>query len=116
MNDFEKLQRKIVEFRKKRDWGQFHNAKDLSLSLVVEAVEVLELFQWKSQDTVRRFLDKNKGKLEEEMADVLIYLFNLADVENINLKKAVEDKLVKNEKKYPVEKAKGTAKKYDDLG
>ena len=100
---------KLKEFRDERDWKQFHNPKDLSLALSIEASELLEVFLWKSADEAK--LDKVK----EELADVFAYALLLADNYDLDVKEIVLDKIQKNSEKYPVEKAKGTAKKYTDL-
>ena len=115
MNDFEEIIKKIKKFRDDRDWLQFHNHKDMALSLVLEAAEVLEHFQWKKPEEVNEHAKKCKDEIAEELADVAMYLFELADNLGINLKDAIDAKLEKNEKKYPVAKAKGKHTKYDKL-
>lgn len=115
MNDFNEIIQKIRKFRDERDWMQFHNHKDMALSLVLEATEVLEHFQWKKPEEVNAHAEKSKDEIAEELADVAMYLFELSDNLGIDLKKAIQDKLEKNAKKYPVEKAKGSAKKYNQL-
>ena len=115
MSDFSEIIQKIRKFRDDRDWMQFHNHKDMALSLVLEAAEVLEHFQWKKPEEVNAHAEKNKGEIAEELADVAMYLFELSDNLGIDLKKAIQDKIEKNDKKYPVEKAKGSAKKYTQL-
>ena len=99
----------IVSFRDARDWRQFHNSKDLAAALNVEAGELLELFLWKEAEKA------DKLKIKEELADVFMYAFLLADQQGLNVEEIVMEKLKKNEAKYPVNKAKGTAKKYDEL-
>lgn len=115
MSDFNEIIQKIRKFRDERDWMQFHNHKDMALSLVLEATEVLEHFQWKKPEEVNAHAEKNKDEIAEELADVGMYLFELADNLGIDLKKAIQDKLEKNAQKYPIEKAKGSAKKYNQL-
>ena len=115
MGDFEEIIEKIKKFRDERDWMQFHNHKDMALSLVLEASEVLEHFQWKKAEEVNALAERNKGEIAEELADVAMYLFELAENLGIDLKKAIHDKLAKNAQKYPIEKAKGSAKKYNQL-
>ncbi len=115
MGEIKELTEKIKEFRDERDWKQFHNHKDMSLSLMLEAAEVLEHFQWKSQSEVEKHGNACKNEIAEELADVAMYLFELADNLGINLSDAIEHKLTKNAKKYPVEKAKGKHTKYDKL-
>ena len=104
MATIEELTETIVKFRDERDWAQFHNAKDLSLALSIEAAELNQLFLWKSPE------EANVEKIKEELADVLNYALLIANVAQIIL-----DKIEKNAQKYPVEKAKGSAKKYNEL-
>lgn len=109
MRDFDELIAQIKRFRDDRDWEQFHNSKDLALALSIEASELLELFLWKGNEGA------NPEKLKEELADILMYAFLLADKHQLNIKKIVEEKIQRNNEKYPVEKAKGNAKKYNEL-
>ena len=110
------LQQKVAKFRDDRNWKQFHGPKDLAVSIAIEAAELMECFQWKSKEDVEKYLASDRSvEVREEMADVLIYLLNLADVLNIDLLDAAYKKLEKNSGKYPVEKAKDNAKKYSDL-
>ena len=109
MSDIQKIIQEIIKFRNERDWEQFHNAKDLSLAISIEANELLEQFLWKKAE------DAKIEKVKEELADVLIYALLLADKLQINIESIVLAKLKKNAEKYPVEKAKGTSKKYDEL-
>jgi NTP pyrophosphatase (non-canonical NTP hydrolase) len=109
MNSMDKLTQALIEFRDARDWAQFHNPKDLAIALNIEAGELLEAFLWKS-DT-----DADKEKVEEELADVFAYAFLLAEKYHFNVEEIVMNKIKKNAEKYPVDKAKGTAKKYDEL-
>ena len=99
----------LTKFRDERDWNQFHNPKDLSIALSIEANELLEQFLWKNHE------DANKDKIQEELADVFAYAFLLADKLNLDVEKIVLDKIKRNGEKYPVDKAKGTAKKYNEL-
>lgn len=115
MSDIQELIEKIKKFRDERNWMQFHNHKDMAISLVLEAAEVLGHFQWKSFEEIEKYVKQDKEDISDELADVAIYLFELADNVGIDLKKAVEKKLEKNAKKYPVEKSKGNAKKYTEL-
>lgn len=115
MNEIKRITEKIKKFRDERDWIQFHNHKDMALSLVLEAAEVLEHFQWKSASEVDDYGKKYKGEISEELADVAMYLFELADNLGIDLTKAIERKLVKNSHKYPIAKAKGKHTKYNKL-
>lgn len=104
--------KKLIKFRDKRDWKQFHTPRNLAESLVLEASEVLEKFQWKLDDKLTR---KEVNEIEEEIADVMIYLIFLADSLSINLEKAVNKKIRINNKKYPVNKSRGKATKYNKL-
>lgn len=114
-NEIKKLTKRIIKFRDARDWKQFHKPKDLAVSLALEAAEVLEHFQWKSEAEIEKYVKTNKDEIAEEMADVLNYLLIMAHDLNIDIIKAEEKKVTKNESKYPVEKAKGNAKKYTEL-
>ena len=115
MSDLEKLQKRIVEFRDARDWKQFHNPKDLAISLVLEASEVIEHFQWKSPTEIDEYLKKNKNKVGEELSDVLYWVLLMAHDLKIDIVKIFEEKMQKNDAKYAVEKAKGNHKKYTEL-
>lgn len=115
MSDIQALTEKIKKFRDERDWMQFHNPKDVALSLVLEAAEVLEHFQWKKPDEVEAHARACKDEIADELADVSMYLLELADNLGIDLAKAIDIKLAKNACKYPVEKAKGRHTKYDKL-
>ena len=115
MSDIKELTERIKKFRDARDWKQFHNHKDLALSLVLEAGEVMEHFQWKNPAQVEEHGRTHKDEIGEELADVAAYLFELADNLGVDLGEALKKKLEKNEKRYPVEKAKGTHTKYDKL-
>ncbi|PED99582.1 nucleotide pyrophosphohydrolase [Bacillus toyonensis] len=106
------LQEAVIKFRDERNWGQFHNAKDLAISLNLEASELLEVFQWKSSEEAT---ETKMLEMKEEIADVMIYLLMLSDKLNIDLEEAVHAKLRKNAEKYPVEKAFGKNKKYNEL-
>ena len=109
MNDIEKIINSLLKFRNERDWEQFHNPKDLALALNIEAGELLELFLWKSAE------EANKDKIKEELADVFAYAFLLADKYELDVKQIVLDKIKINAIKYPIDKSKGTAKKYNEL-
>lgn len=114
MNKIEELIQKIISFRNKRDWGQFHTPKNLAISLSLEAGEVLEHFQWKTDVEVKDYIVSHKEDIGDELGDVLNYLLLLSDAMDINLLEAAEKKIEKNDKKYPVDKAKGSAKKYTE--
>jgi len=115
MSQLEDMQKRIAEFRDARDWKQFHNPKDLSISLVLEATEVLEHFQWKSPEEMEKHLLSNKEDVSEELADTLYWVLLLAHDLDIDLSSAFDKKMKKNEAKYSVEKAKGNHKKYTEL-
>ena len=102
----------ILKFRDDRDWKQFHNPKDLAISISLEAAELLEAFQWSGSDVSG---DTKKDKIKEELADVLIYCVHMADACDLDLDQIVQDKLKKNNEKYPVDKAKGKSEKYNEL-
>ena len=109
MSDFQEIFKALLDFRDARDWEQFHNSKDLALAINVEAGELLELFLWKNAD------EANKEKIKEELADIFAFAFLLAKKMNFDIKDIVLEKIKKNGEKYPVEKSKGTAKKYNEL-
>jgi NTP pyrophosphatase (non-canonical NTP hydrolase) len=109
------LQAAIRKFRDERDWLQFHNAKDMAAALAIEAAELQEIFLWKKPEEVGAIAQEKRGKIEEEMADVAIYLLELADLLGIDLLKAASAKLRRNAEKYPVEKAKGSSAKHNEL-
>ena len=115
MSDIQKITQEIRAFRDQRDWKQFHNHKDLALSLVLEASEVLEHFQWKSPQEVDQHAREAKEELADELADVAMYLFELADNIEVDLGRAMLNKMKKNAVKYPVHKAKGRHTKYNKL-
>jgi len=115
MNEIKKITSKIKKFRDERDWKQFHNHKDMALSLVLEASEVLEHFQWKTPSEVDVHSKNCKYEIADELADVAMYLFELADNLKIDLSKAVVSKMAKNAKKYPIAKARGKHTKYNKL-
>ena len=115
VNNIQDLIEKIVEFRDARDWKQFHNPKDLALSLVLEAAEVLEHFQWKSKEEIEKYIVENKKDIGEELADVFYWVLLMSKDLNIDITRALENKLKKNEEKYPIEKAKGKHTKYNKL-
>jgi NTP pyrophosphatase (non-canonical NTP hydrolase) len=106
---------KIRQFRDERDWKRFHDPKNLAASVCIEAGELLELFQWMGGEEATRFAVDNRERVSEEIADVAIYLIELADITGIDLVQAIEAKLEKNAKKYPVEKSRGVWTKYTDL-
>ncbi len=109
------LQKMVIAFRDARNWKQFHNPKDLALSMVLEAGEVMEHFQWKNNSEIEKYTSEHKDEIADELADVLSYILIIANDLNINISKALEIKTEKNNKKYPVEKAKGKSTKYNKL-
>lgn len=115
MDKLKELKKQLAEFNDERDWDQFHSPKNLAMALSVEASEVVELFQWmKSTESYTLNEEKNQ-RLKEEIGDVLLYLLLLADKFNIDPVDAALKKLQKNKEKYPVDKSKGSAKKYNEL-
>lgn len=109
------LTKRIVDFRDARDWKQFHNPKDLSLSLVLEATEVMEHFQWKSKEEMDKYIITNRNDIAEELADVLYWVLLMSKDLNIDVIEALDKKIKINEAKYPVDKAKGRHAKYNKL-
>lgn len=109
MSDIKEIIEALIKFRNERDWEQFHNPKDLAVALNIEAGELMENFLWKSHE------EADKEKVKEELADVLAYAFLLAEKYDFNVKEIVMEKIKINGEKYPVESAKGTAKKYNEL-
>lgn len=104
--------RDIIAFRDERDWEQFHNPKDLAISLSLEASELLELFQWRDSETA---IATKRDAIKDELADVLIYALTLAHDLDIDVEAAVRDKMKKNALKYPVDASRGSTKKYTEL-
>ncbi len=115
MKNVNELTEKIIAFRNARDWKQFHNLKDLALSLNLEASEVLEHFQWKNGQEIKKYLKANKAQIGEELADVMYWVLLMSHDLNIDIMETLDKKLDKNEKKSPVNKAKGNNKKYTEL-
>ena len=103
---------KILKFRDDRDWKQFHNPKDLAISISLEAAELLEVFQWSGADVSN---EGKQDKIKEELADVVNYCVLMADACELDLDEIVQEKIKINELKYPVEKAKGRSDKYDKI-
>lgn len=115
MSDIQKLIKSIIKFRDARDWKQFHNTKDMTLSLVLEATEVMEHFQWKNEGEIQKYIITHKQEIGEELADVLYWILLISHDLGIDIKKAFEKKMEISNKKYPIEKAKGSHKKYTEL-
>lgn len=115
MKNIKKITERIVKFRDARDWKQFHNPKDLALSLVLESAEVMEHFQWKNQTEMEKYIREAKEEIGEELADVLYWILLMSHDLDIDILEALDKKQTKNEEKYPVEKAKGKHTKYNKL-
>ncbi len=109
MKESEEIKQALLNFRNERDWEQFHNPKDLALAISIESAELLELFLWKNAD------EANVERIKEELADILSFSFLLAEKYGFDIKEIILEKIKLNGQKYPVDKAKGTAKKYDEL-
>jgi NTP pyrophosphatase (non-canonical NTP hydrolase) len=109
MKENEEIIQALLKFRNERDWEQFHNAKDLALAINIEAGELLELFLWKNPE------EANIEKVKEELADIFAFAFLLAEKYGFDLKEIVLQKIKHNAEKYPIEKAKGSVKKYNQL-
>jgi NTP pyrophosphatase (non-canonical NTP hydrolase) len=109
MKETQKLQKLLLAFRDERDWAQFHNPKDLALGLSIEASELLEVYLWKNAD------EADVEKVKEELADVFSFALLLAEKYNLDVTQIVTEKIEKNKAKYPVDKARGSAKKYNEL-
>lgn len=109
MNDIKQIIKALVDFRNERDWEKFHNPKDLAIALNIEAAELLEAFIWKD------FNLADNNKVKEELADVFTYAFLMADKCGLDVKEIIFEKMKINSIKYPIEKAKGNSKKYNEL-
>jgi NTP pyrophosphatase (non-canonical NTP hydrolase) len=112
MNELNFLRSELEKFRDARHWEQFHNTKDLALAISIEAAELNELFLWKTTEECEKV---DKAKLKEELADVFAFALLLAGKHGFDVKEMVLEKIQKNDEKYPVEKSKGTARKYNEL-
>lgn len=115
MANIKDLTKRIIAFRNARDWKQFHNPKDVSLSLVLEATEVMEHFQWKNAEEMEKYIVTNKTDIGEELADVLYWVLLMSHDLKIDVLSALERKIKINEDKYPISKAKGKHTKYNKL-
>ena len=113
-SDLNTLKQRLREFAEARDWDQFHSPKNLSMALSTEVAEIVEHFQWLTEEQSNNLTQDKLDEVETELADTLIYLIRLADKLDINLITAAQRKIEVNERKYPVEKAKGSAKKYTE--
>jgi NTP pyrophosphatase (non-canonical NTP hydrolase) len=112
LNELTKL---VLQFRSERDWAQFHNPKDVAVSLTLEVAELLELTQWRNGKELEEHLRKNREPLADELADIFGWILVFAHDQQIDLADALRQKLIKNAAKYPIEKAKGVASKYTEL-
>ncbi|APV51001.1 nucleotide pyrophosphohydrolase [Betaproteobacteria bacterium GR16-43] len=115
MTELEALKEHLREFAREREWDQFHSPKNLAMALSVEAAELLEIFQWLTEEQSRRLDAKTHAAASDEIADVFIYLLRLADKLGIDPVAAAQRKQVKTAEKYPVEKSRGNNKKYTEL-
>ncbi|MDP2685509.1 MAG: nucleotide pyrophosphohydrolase [bacterium] len=115
MDKLDLLTKKIIKFRNKRDWKQFHNPKDLAISLSLEASEVLEHFQWKNTEEMKVYVKNHKNEIGEEISDVLYWILLMGHDLNIDVFERLNKKMKNNEEKYPVKKAKGVHTKYNKL-
>jgi dCTP diphosphatase len=111
----EDLTKLVLDFRHERDWKQFHNPKDMALSLMLESAELVELMQWRNGPQLDAHLAKIKDRVGEELADVLGWILLLASDQGLDLAVAFRKKIELNKKKYPIEKSRGSARKYDEL-
>ena len=115
MTDLEALRARLREFTEARDWDQFHSPKNLSMALAAESAELLEIFQWLTEEQSRELPPDKRAAAADEIADVLLYLIRLADQLGIDPVAEARRKLAENAEKYPVDKARGNAKKYTEL-
>jgi len=114
-SDLDSLTQRLREFADARDWEQFHSPKNLTMALSVEVAEIVEHFQWLTEEQSNNLPEQTLDKVETELADTLLYLVRLADKLDIDLLDSARRKIEINEQKYPVEKARGNARKYTDL-
>ena len=114
MQSLEQIKTRLREFAKERDWDQFHSPKNLAMALIVEAAELVEHFQWLSEEQSQTLSPEKLAEVAQEIADIQIYLIRLADKLGVDMEKAVKAKIELNEKKYPAEKVRGSAVKYSD--
>ena len=115
MKDLSNIAKTLENFATKRDWNQFHSPKNLSMALSVEVSELLEEFQWLTEKQSAKLPPDKLSRVKDEIGDIFIYLIRLSSILGIDLISAANDKIIRNEEKYPVEKAKGNAKKYTEL-
>ena len=113
--EIEDLKLKLRKFAEDRDWDQFHSPKNFSMAMIVECAELVEHFQWLTDEQSKNLPSETLEEVRLEMADIFIYLIRLADKLDVDLMKAAKDKMVLNSEKYPIEKSKGLATKYNKL-
>jgi NTP pyrophosphatase (non-canonical NTP hydrolase) len=113
--DVTNVAKRLSAFARERDWEQFHSPKNIATALSVEASELLEIFQWLTEEQSKELAPKTLERVKEEAADVQLYLIRLCDLLNVDLAAAVDAKLAANARKYPAHKARGSSKKYDQL-
>src|ERR1039457_2623800 len=114
INSLESLRHRLRDFARERDWDQYHTPKNLSMALIAEAAELVEHFQWVEGDKSHLLEDKTRKSVEEELADILIYLVRISDKLGVDIYEAVERKIAINESKYPADKVRGSARKYTE--
>ncbi|NQZ85647.1 MAG: nucleotide pyrophosphohydrolase [Nanoarchaeales archaeon] len=114
--NLEELKKEVADFSTKRDWDQFHNAKELALALSIESSELLELFRWKTPEEVKEIMNdvSKKEEVKDELSDIFNFVLRIAQFYDIDLTSALRSKMKKNELKYPVDKFKGSNKKYNE--
>ncbi len=115
MHEIQQVVNQIRAFRDARDWMQFHHPKDMAVGLAIEAAELMELFLWKNDQEQTKIVELKREQIEDEIADIGMFLLELADNLNVDLLSAIEAKIEKNAQKYPVEKSKGRSVKYTEL-
>jgi len=115
MKDIQALTDFLIAFRNERNWAQFHNSKDLAIALSIEAAELNEIFLWRKVEEVEEVERVEKQKIADELADILVYALMFAHRNGFDIEEIIRNKMKKNGEKYPVEKARGSAKKYDQL-
>jgi NTP pyrophosphatase (non-canonical NTP hydrolase) len=112
MSEIEEITKELIKFRNERNWAQFHDSKNLAVALSIEAAELNEIFLWKDLAESEQV---NREKIKEELADIFSYAFLMAEKHRLDVKQIILDKIKRNGEKYPVDKAKGIAKKYNEL-
>jgi dCTP diphosphatase len=110
--DLERLAKRIADFCEQRDWNQYHNPKNISMSVAIEAAELMEIFQWLTPDesSETALSNEDRGRVEEEVADIVIYCIRMSQVFHFNLLEAISNKIDKNEIKYPIDIIKGKSR------